>query len=156
MVKLVCTDCHVGTGRVVCVPRVKSLAMWLRPMTPPPAARTLCAPDQGRSMTWHVRFRFDGTNNIARYPTELAAIEAACRLIDDGCRVFGIGPRSRGDTLDKDQIACVHELWTKSKHSPPATLIGRTLGHWPESLQHPISTTADASFAVQEHPMAAP
>jgi hypothetical protein len=107
-------------------------------------------------MTWHVRFRFDGTNNIARYPTELAAIEAACRLIDDGCRVFGIGPRSRGDTLDKDQIACVHELWTKSKHSPPATLIGRTLGHWPETLQHPISTTADASFAVQEHPMAAP
>jgi hypothetical protein len=122
---------------------------------PPPATRTLRALDQARSMTWHVRFRFDGTDNIARYPTELAAIEAACRLIDDGCRVFGIGPRFRGDTLNKDQIACVHELWTKAKHTPRATVIGRTLCHWSEPLQHPISSPADASFAVQEHAMAA-
>jgi hypothetical protein len=150
MVKLARTDCQPGATRVVCVPRMKPLPTLLRPLTTPRAL------DQARSTTWHVRFRFDGTDNVARYPTELAAIEAACRLIDDGCRVFGIGPRLRDDTLNKDQIACVHELWAKAKHSPPASLIGRKLCHWPEPSHHPISTTADASFAVQEHPMATP
>jgi hypothetical protein len=117
-------------------------------------ARTLRVSDQRRSTTWHVRFRFDGTDHIARYPNERMAIEAACKLIDDGCKVFGIGPRARGETLDKDQIACIHESWAKAKHSPPTTLIGRTPGPFTEPLKYPISSSADACFAVLEPPTA--
>jgi hypothetical protein len=42
-------------------------------------------------MDWHVQYREDGTDRVARYASPASAIEAACRLIDDGNEVFGIG-----------------------------------------------------------------
>jgi hypothetical protein len=49
-------------------------------------------------MTWHVQYLRDATDHIARYPSPETAIEAACRLIDDGCDVYrvGIGPLVNG------------------------------------------------------------
>jgi hypothetical protein len=42
-------------------------------------------------MTWHVQYRQAATEHVDRHPSPERAIEAACRLIDDGHDVFGIG-----------------------------------------------------------------
>jgi hypothetical protein len=44
------------------------------------------------------------------------AIEAACRLIDDGCDVYGIGTGPLTDTIERDRIDRIHEGWTRAKH----------------------------------------
>jgi predicted dinucleotide-utilizing enzyme len=42
-------------------------------------------------MTWYVQFRRGTTDKLVEHPSPEAAIETACRLLDDGCDVYSIG-----------------------------------------------------------------
>ena len=68
-------------------------------------------------MTWHVQYRRGTTDLIERYPSPEQAIEAACRLIDDGCDVYGIGTGSLADSISREEIARIYALWARGKHS---------------------------------------
>jgi hypothetical protein len=50
----------------------------------------LC-PSHRFEMDWHIQYRRGGREQLAMFPSPEAAIENACRLIDDGHDVFGIG-----------------------------------------------------------------
>ena len=67
-------------------------------------------------MIWHVQYRKDTVKHIVRYPNPEDAIEAACRIIDDGDDVFGIGTGPLTDSIEKDEIARIYALWTRAKH----------------------------------------
>jgi hypothetical protein len=69
-------------------------------------------------MTWHVQYRQDTEDCIVRYPSPELAIEAACRLIDAGCDVYGIGTGPLTDSIDRDQIARIYALWARTKYPP--------------------------------------
>ena len=47
------------------------------------------------------------------YPTPERAIEAACRLMDAGCDVYGIGTGPLTDSIGREQIARIYALWNK-------------------------------------------
>jgi hypothetical protein len=50
------------------------------------------------------------------------AIETACRLLDDGCEVYGIGTGALTDSIEKEQIARIYDLLGKSPISFAAGL----------------------------------
>ena len=67
------------------------------------------------AMTWHVQYRKDTTNHIVRHPSPERAIEAACRLIDDGCDVYGIGTGPLADSIEREQIARIYAMWARTR-----------------------------------------
>ena len=69
----------------------------------------------GSGMTWHVQYREDAADRLVRHPSPEAAIEAACRLIDDGREVYGIGTGPLTDSIARDEIARIYALWTRMK-----------------------------------------
>jgi hypothetical protein len=74
-------------------------------------------------MIWHVQYRVGTRAQIARYGTPERAIEAACRLIDDGDDVYGIGTGPLTDSIARDEIAKIYAFWVKAKGS-----VGHRLG----------------------------
>jgi hypothetical protein len=68
-------------------------------------------------MPWHVQYRKDATDHIERYPSPERAIEAACRLFDDGCDVYGVGTGPLTDSIEKEQIARIYAMWARAKLS---------------------------------------
>ncbi len=60
------------------------------------------------------------------FPSPEAAIESACRLIDDGCDVFGIGTGGLADSIEREEIAGIYAMRARAK-SPfgPARARGR-------------------------------
>jgi hypothetical protein len=67
-------------------------------------------------MTWHVQYRQDAADRLATFPTPEEAIEAACRLIDDGRDVRGIGLGSPDVSITKDAIARIYAIWARAKY----------------------------------------
>ena len=67
-------------------------------------------------MDWHVQYRKCAMDQIVRHPSPEAAIEAACRLIDDGCDVFGIGTGPLADSIAREQIDDIYALWVRAKY----------------------------------------
>jgi hypothetical protein len=63
-------------------------------------------------MEWHVQYRCDARYYTARHTTPERAIEAACRLIDTGCDVYGIGAGPFTDSIDRDKISRIYALRT--------------------------------------------
>jgi hypothetical protein len=51
-----------------------------------------------------------------RHPSPERAIEAACRLIDDGREVFGIGTGPLTDSVEKARIDRIYALWARAKN----------------------------------------
>jgi hypothetical protein len=66
-------------------------------------------------MEWHVQYRSGGVSCVVWHSTPEGAIEAACRLVDEGGDVFGIGMGSPEDSVDRDQVARIYALWARSK-----------------------------------------
>jgi hypothetical protein len=66
-------------------------------------------------MMWHVQYRQDAADRLATFPTPEEAIEAACRLIDDGHDVCGIGLEP-ADSIAKDAIARIYAIWARAKY----------------------------------------
>jgi hypothetical protein len=67
-------------------------------------------------MPWHVQYRKDGSDRIARLPSPEAAVEAACNLIDDGCDVFGVGTGPLTDSIDRDRISHIYAIWATARN----------------------------------------
>jgi hypothetical protein len=67
-------------------------------------------------MDWHVQYREDGTDRLVRHSSPERAIEAACRLIDDGREVFGIGTGPLTDSVGKAQIDRIYASWARAKN----------------------------------------
>ena len=66
-------------------------------------------------MTWFVQYRQSGMDHLVRANTPEQAIETACGLIDDGCDVFGIGTGPLTDSIGKEQIALIYDIWVRAK-----------------------------------------
>jgi hypothetical protein len=67
-------------------------------------------------MPWHVQHREHSIDHVTRHRSPEAAIEAACRLIDAGCDVFGIGRGPLTDLIKRDEIARIYALWARAKY----------------------------------------
>jgi hypothetical protein len=67
-------------------------------------------------MTWHVQYREGAAVRLATFPTPEEAIEAGCRLIDDGKDVRGIGLGSPDVLIAKDAIARIYAFWARAKY----------------------------------------
>ena len=65
---------------------------------------------------WHVQYSKGPTSHVAWHLSPEQAIEAACRLIDDGCDVFGIGTGPLADSIDREQIARIYAMWARAKY----------------------------------------
>jgi hypothetical protein len=66
-------------------------------------------------MNWHVQYRQDATDRVVRQPSAERAIEAACRLIDGGCDVYGIGTGPLSDSISKETIARIYAIWARAR-----------------------------------------
>ena len=66
-------------------------------------------------MDWHVQYRKDGADYVARHHSPEEAIEGACRLIDDGGDVYGIGYGSLTDSIGREEITRIYTLWARAK-----------------------------------------
>jgi hypothetical protein len=65
---------------------------------------------------WHVQYlTLDGTPAVLQFPTPELAIEQACRLLDDGLDVFGIGTGPLSDSIDRRQIVRIYEIWKRAR-----------------------------------------
>lgn len=67
---------------------------------------------------WTVQYRRDTTDHIVKHINSERAIEAACRLIQDGCDVSGIGTGALTDAIEKEQIARIYAKWSSAKAPP--------------------------------------
>ncbi|HLY54101.1 MAG TPA: hypothetical protein VKS60_01005, partial [Stellaceae bacterium] len=70
---------------------------------------------KGNVMSWHVQYRRDAIDHLVRLRSPQAAIAAACRLIDGGCDVYGIGTGPLTDSIDRDQIAKIYAQWAMAR-----------------------------------------
>jgi hypothetical protein len=87
-------------------------------------------------MEWRVQYRHGGTDHLAMFPSPEAAIENACRLIDDGHDVFGIGTGGLADSVEREQIAGIYAMWARAKSpSGQARAIGRDLATGEEATR---------------------
>jgi kynurenine formamidase len=66
-------------------------------------------------MTWHVQYRHGAREHELWRPTPELAIEAACKLIDDGVDVYGIGTGDPSDSIAREQINRIHALWVRAR-----------------------------------------
>jgi hypothetical protein len=66
-------------------------------------------------MDWIARLSESGTDRLPRTLTPGLAIDAACRLLDNGCPVLGIGTGELNDSNEADEIAGICHLWVRAK-----------------------------------------
>jgi len=66
-------------------------------------------------VTWHIQYRKGAADHTVRHPTPEVAIEQACRLIDDGYDVYGIGTGPLTDSIAKDTIARIYAIWARAR-----------------------------------------
>jgi hypothetical protein len=62
---------------------------------------------------WHVQYRRDTFDHIVMHPSPEAAIETACRLINEGCDVYSIGTGPLTDSIGRKEIARIYSLWAR-------------------------------------------
>jgi hypothetical protein len=67
------------------------------------------------AMKWIVQYREDGIDRLVGYPTPEEAIECACRLIDEGWDVYGLGAEQLGISIGRIEIARIHAFWVREK-----------------------------------------
>jgi hypothetical protein len=65
---------------------------------------------------WHVQYILDTQQHVAMHPTPEAAIEAACRLMDAGHYVYGVGVGPLSDSIGPKEIARIYALWASAKN----------------------------------------
>lgn len=64
---------------------------------------------------WHVQYRQHDVVHVAWYTTPEQAIEAACTFLDESYDVFSIGLGSLDDSIAKDQIIRIYDIWSRAK-----------------------------------------
>ncbi len=66
-------------------------------------------------MDWFIRYRTDGQSHTERLPSLDLAIEKACRLMDEGCFVHGIGFQTAENAIEKPEIDDIYSIWRRAK-----------------------------------------
>ena len=66
-------------------------------------------------MTWFVQYKRLGADHLVRTATPEQAIETACHLLDDGCDVYGIGTGPLTDSIEKEQITRIYDMWVRAR-----------------------------------------
>ncbi len=66
-------------------------------------------------MMWFVQYNKSGTDHLVRMRTPEQAIKTACELLDDHCDVFGIGTGPLTNSIGKDQIALIYNMWLRAR-----------------------------------------
>ncbi len=66
-------------------------------------------------MEWHVQHRRNGADSVVWLLTPEQAIETACRLMDDGGDVFGIGTGALTDSIGPGEIAKIYAMWSRAR-----------------------------------------
>ena len=69
-------------------------------------------------MPWFVRYKKSAADLIVRMQTPEQAIKTACRLLDDGSDVYAIGVGPLTDSIERDQIDRIYEMWVRAR--PPS------------------------------------
>ena len=69
-------------------------------------------------MKWHVRFHAGSADRISRFASPEAAFVGACRLMDDGYAVSGIGTGPIDNTIGPEMIARIYAVWTRETRPP--------------------------------------
>jgi hypothetical protein len=69
-------------------------------------------------MEWFVQFRSVGTDHLERTDAPEEAIALACRLLDSGHDVFGIGTGELSVSIGRDEIARIYRLGQR-RAGPP-------------------------------------
>jgi hypothetical protein len=67
-------------------------------------------------MEWHVQFRRDAADHIDWHQNQEEAIDAACRLVDGGIDVFGLGTGPLTDAIGPEFIDRLYQLWAREKY----------------------------------------
>jgi hypothetical protein len=68
------------------------------------------------NISWHVHYRQGIQDHVVGFETPEAATEAACRMLDHGDDVSGIGPGSLIDTLGREEIAHIYARWARARY----------------------------------------
>jgi hypothetical protein len=67
-------------------------------------------------MEWFVRYKkVGGPESLVEAPTPEEAISIACRLLDSGLEVLGIGTGSLDDSIETSEIARIYDIWKRAK-----------------------------------------
>jgi hypothetical protein len=67
---------------------------------------------------WHVQYMTAGGSALVfHYTTPEAAIEAACRMVESGCDVFGIGTGPLADTIGRAEVLRIYAMWKLARPS---------------------------------------
>jgi hypothetical protein len=65
-------------------------------------------------MEWSVQYTSDGADHEERTETPEEAIALACRLLDSGADVFGVGIAKPLVSIGRDEIARIHRTWVRA------------------------------------------
>jgi hypothetical protein len=66
-------------------------------------------------MPWFVRYTRSAEDHLVRMRTPEQAIETACRLLDEGCDVYGVGTGPLTDSIGKDEISRIYDMWVRAR-----------------------------------------
>lgn len=68
------------------------------------------------AVTWHVQYREGEIEHLSSHSSPEKAIETACRLIDGGCDVYGIGTGALANSISREQIARIYKFWARPRY----------------------------------------
>ena len=71
-------------------------------------------------MEWSVQYTSDGADHLEHAETPEEAIALACRLLDSGADVFGIGVAQPPISIGRDEIARIYRIWVRAAPAPQA------------------------------------
>jgi hypothetical protein len=72
------------------------------------------------AMEWFIQYTADGADQVQHPETPGEAIALACRLLDGGADVFGIGMGEPPVSIGRDEIARIYRIWVRAAPAPPA------------------------------------
>jgi hypothetical protein len=61
-------------------------------------------------MNWLVQFYYGTEDRLLGYPSEVAALKAACLLIDFGADVYGLSTGPGSVSVGREEIAKIYRL----------------------------------------------
>ena len=70
-------------------------------------------------MIWFVQYKQLGTDQLVQTATPEQAIKTACHLLDDGCDVYGTGTGPLTNSIEKEQITRIYDMWVRARPKNP-------------------------------------
>ncbi len=70
----------------------------------------------GAPYSWHIHYRQGAADLIEGFESSDAATEAACRLLDNGSEVIGIGAGPDESAIDREHLALIYASWVRARY----------------------------------------